>query len=337
MRVLFVKLTSMGDLLHALPAITDAKRHYKDISFDWVIEKNFSEVASFHPAVKKIIRTSHREWRKNFLQSRDQLKQFLKNLRKESYDFVIDGQTNFKSALVTFLSRGVRCGLDKYSAAERIASYAYQKKIFVDKDIHAITRLRLLFSECLDYPFVNDKPDYGILDYSFSKPRFTLPENYLVFVHNASWSSKMWPEAYWRRLISLAERDGYHVLLPWGNSLEKERAIRIASNQPNAKVLSFCNLSEQAYILINSKGAVCSDTGLSHLAASLNVPSITLYGSTSVKRIGTTGLNQIHQVTPFGCKECYLHDCQYNNEKHPEALCMLAIKPEMVWEKFKEL
>ena len=269
MHALFVKLTSMGDLIHALPALTDASRAIPGLSFDWVIEKSFSEVALWHPAVDKIIPTSHRKWRKHFWQSlkNREIQQFLKSLRQQRYDLVIDGQSSLKSAVVTLLSKGVRHGLDHASCRERLVPLAYQKRHFTNKNLHAITRLRLLFAAIFNYPYTHTPPDYGIKDYPFPALPFDLPERYLVFVHNASWPTKMWPERLWRELIVFAANEGFNVLLPWGNAAEKERAANISEGFANAQVLPFCTLSEQARILLGAVGAICSDTGLSHLAA----------------------------------------------------------------------
>jgi heptosyltransferase-1 len=329
----------MGDLIHALPALTDAKRFYPDISFDWVIEKSFSEVASWHPAVNNIIRTSHRQWRRNFIASwkSGEIKNFLHTLRENSYDLIIDGQNSLKSAITCLLAKGPRVGLDKYSARESVASLIYQKKIFVDKDLHAVKRLRLLFAEALGYSYVNDQPDYGIVNLTFPLPDFTLPKRYLFLVHNASWQSKMWPENYWRQLVYYASLQDLHVLLPWGSEAEKNRAMRIAANQGNAIVLPNFTLSQYAAIIQNSEGAICNDTGFAHMAAALNVPAVTIYGSTSVKLIGTEGLNQKHQLSSFSCTECYKYECDFNQQKHHDALCLLAIKPQMVWEKFQSI
>lgn len=337
MRVLLVKLTSMGDLIHALPALTDALHSIPGISFDWVIDKHFSEVAKWHPAVKKIIPTRHRYWRKHFWASlqNGEIPEFIRSLRAEKYDLIIDGQTSTKSGLVTLLARGKRCGLDKNSAREWIASLVYQKKYAVSKKLHAIDRLRILFSQALNYPLPNTPPDYNILNYPFPVLKFALPKPYLVFVHNASWPSKMWPKNYWRKLIELAQAEGFHVLLPWGNPAEKNRAENIAAGYDHAKVLPFCSLSEHARILQGSAGAICSDTGLCHLAAALNVPSITLYGSTDPDLIGATGLNQQHIISPFSCIKCYQYECNYGNQKHADSLCFLEIKPEDVWQAFK--
>ena len=327
----------MGDLIHALPALTDASRAIPGISFDWVIDKNFSEVALWHPAVNQIIPTRHRYWRKHFRESikNGEISQFLKLLRKEKYDKIIDGQTSMKSAMVTLLSRGPRHGLDRHSAREGwIAALAYQKNYFVDKRLHAIQRLRLLLSQALNYPCPESRPDYNILGYPFPALKFILPERYLVFVHNASWPSKLWPENYWRQLIELAGAADFHVLLPWGNPAEKLRAEKISHGYAHAQVLPFCCLSEHAQILRNSQGAICSDTGLGHLAAALNVPAVTLYGPTDPNLIGTIGLNQRHLISPFACTKCYEFHCNYGNQKHEDALCFVKIKPEMVWETF---
>lgn len=249
MRILFVKLTSMGDLIHALPAMTDAKNAMPNISFDWVIDKNFSEVASWHPAVKTILPTAHRRWRKEPWQSlkSGEIKQFLTSLRQQTYDLVIDGQTSTKSAVITLLSKGTRCGLDKDSAREWFASYAYQKRYFVSKELHAITRLRMLFAQALNYPFIDNQPDYGIANFAFPDVKFSLPKPYVVFVHNASWESKLWPEKYWHQLIYFAAEEKLNVLLPWGNQAEKARAERLAQGHSNAHVLPFCSLSEHAH------------------------------------------------------------------------------------------
>ncbi|SRR5579883_33133 len=339
MHILFVKLTSMGDLIHALPAITDASKALPGISFDWVIDKNFSEVALWHPAVKNIITTEHRKWRKHPLQTlkNGEFKDFLHAIRQDSYDFVIDGQNNLKSALVSFLTKKTRHGLDKHSARESMAHFVYHKKYSIDKNLHAITRLRMLFAQIFNYPFINDQVDYGIANYAFPEVPFKLPKPYVYFVHNASWPSKLYPEKDWQQLIRMAANEKLNVVLPWGNAAEKVRAEHISQGHPNAMVLPFCTLSQHARILQESEGAICSDTGLSHLAAALNVPAVTMYGPTSTRLIGTTGGNQLHAVSKFPCIECYKMRCNYGGKAQPIPLCLDAIKPEMLWLALKNL
>lgn len=338
MRVLFVKLTSMGDLIHALPALTDAARAIPGITFDWVIDNNFKEVAMWHPSVRNIIPTAHRKWRKNIWKfiKNGEIKQFLQTLRREKYDLVIDGQTSLKSFITMLLTRGTRCGPDKYSTREWIAHLAYQKTFPIDRNLHAIKRLRLLFAKALNYEYLDNQPDYGLANYTFPELTIELPQSYVVFVHNASWQTKLYPEAYWQQLTGWANDQGLHVLLPWGNEAERQRAEKIARPFSKAKVLPFLSLSEQAAILKGSVGAICSDTGLSHLAAALDVPAVTIYGSTSTQLTGTTGLNQQHAVSPFSCTLCYKQTCDFENKRHSDAQCMLAIKPEQIWSMFNQ-
>ncbi len=337
MQVLFVKLTSMGDLIQALPALTDARHFIPDVSFDWVIEKSFSDIALWHPAINRIIPTSHRKWRQNFwhsLKTRE-IQQFLQALRQQSYDIVIDGQSSLKSAGVTLLSKGVRHGLDRQSCREQLVPLAYHKRHRAPRSLHAVTRLRLLFAAAFNYPCPTSPPDYGIANYSFPPLPFELPTPYLVLIHNASWSTKMWPERYWRELIAYAANEGLHVLLPWGNEAEKQRAIRISDGLTHAQVLPFCTLSQQARILQGAFGAIGGDTGLSHLAAALGVPHVTMYGPTDENLNGTVGQNQQHQVSPFKCTLCYKHSCDFGNKINPEPLCLLEITPQMLWHRFK--
>ncbi len=337
MRVLLVKLTSMGDLIHALPALTDAAQAVPGVTFDWVIEKSFSEVASWHPAVNKIIPTSHRKWRKQLWQSRGEIREFLTSLRAEKYDLIIDGQSSMKSAVTTFLAKGTRCGLDKKSAREAAAAMFYQRHYAVDKDMHAIKRLRLLFAQVFGYAYQETQPDYGIANVAFPAKVQSYPQPYLMFVHNTSWLSKLWPESHWRQMISFAANEGFNVVLPWGNDFEHERAQRIAAGFANAHVLPRSSLADYAAILKGAHGAICSDTGISHMAAALNVPALTMYGPTSAKLIGTTGLNQMHHVSDFGCTNCYKYKCQFGGNTNAESACLVTITPEVIWQQFKAL
>lgn len=339
MHVLFVKLTSMGDLIHALPALTDASRAIPGITFDWVADKNFSEVASWHPAVHRIIPSRHRYWKKNFWDSlkNGEIQTFIKSLRSEKYDLIVDGQSSIKSAIVSLMARGPRRGMDRHSAREGLAvSLAYQKSYFIDKNQHAIQRLRLLMAKSLNYPCPSSPPDFGISHYPFPVLKFELPKPYLVFVHNTSWTSKQWPDNYWQQLIVLAAEEGYHVLLPWGSPKEKIRAEKISQGHSNAVVLPFCSLSEQARILQGAAGAICSDTGLGHLAAALGTPAVTLYGPTDPKLIGATGPNQQLLVSSFACTLCYQRECNYGNLKQTDPVCFLELTPEKVWHAFRK-
>lgn len=327
-RLLLIKLTSLGDLIHALPALTDAYRAFPDLQIDWMIDVHFSEVASWHPAVKQIFKTNHRLWRKNLKGAWKPIRELIHTVRQTEYDLVIDGQGNFKSALLTLFMKGPKAGFDFQSVREPIASFAYQQKYSASKTIHAIDRLRLLFAQSLHYPCPSSPPDF-LIDQSRFLP-VDLPEKYVVFIHSAAWKTKLWPEEHGTRLIELLTRAGFTVLLPWGNAMEKERAQRLAIH-PQAIVLPKLCLSEMGTVIAQSQACICMDTGLSHLAAALNVPSVVLYGATDSGLIGSCGKNHIHLQSTLSCAPCNKKECRLPPQRlNPP--CLAALTPEQVFE-----
>ena len=147
-RVLLIKLTSLGDLIHALPALSDAQDARPGLAFDWVIDENFQEIAGWHPAVKTTITTNHREWRGSLAkaETHGSVSKTIEQIRSNEYDLVIDGQGNFKTALLSLFAKGPRAGFDSHSVREWIAHLAYQRRFAASKNAHAIERLRRLFS-----------------------------------------------------------------------------------------------------------------------------------------------------------------------------------------------
>lgn len=295
MRVLVVKMSSMGDIIHTLPAITDAARALVDIQFDWVVEEAFAEIPIWHPHVKQVIPIALRRWRKRCWQIKyAEVKQFYQNLRSKQYDIVLDAQGSIKSAVTTRLSRGYRLGLDKNSVREKPAYLAYQQTFSVPRQQHAIIRLRQLFAKALNYPLPITAPDYGIDKNRLTLPNIALPKNYLVFVPNASWLAKRWSVHLWSLLLEKVTAQGIEVLMPWGIKQEKEYVQQIAKANPLLTILPHLILTELAAILANAKAIVSLDTGLSHLAAALATPAIVLYGPTDPALIGTIGPSQRH-------------------------------------------
>ena len=299
MRVLIIKLTSMGDLMHALPALTDASKEIENIEFDWVVDENFSEVPSWHPNVKSVITTNHRTWRKNLFSTDllSELKNLKLRLNHTSYDAVIDMQNNLKSAFVSYLTKNLVHGMDKSSVREFPAHLAYKFKYKISKESHAISRQRDLMALSLNYELEENTLDYGVQDHKFEKPEIDLPDKYLFFVHNASWPTKMWPISYWQELIELAHHEDYMAVLPSGSEEEFDRAQEIASSSSEAIALMPQTLNKTAFIVNNAAGCLCSDTGLAHLSAVLNKPSVTMYSVTDERLIGTRGDNQTHIIS----------------------------------------
>lgn len=328
-RVLLIKLTSLGDLIHALPALSDAQDARPRIEFDWVVDENFQEIAGWHPAVKGIITTNHREWRGALAraETHGSISRTIKEIRANEYGLVIDGQGNFKTALLSLFARGPRAGFDSRSVREWVAHLAYQRRFSASKNAHAIERLRRLLASALDYPMPASPPDFRIQRERFVKPKVDLPAEYLVFVHNASWKTKLWPERHWAELIRKSAQAGFRVLLPWGNSQEEARAKRLA-NGPEVQVLPKLSLSEIGYVIAKARACVCMDTGLSHLAAALDVPAVTLYGSTDSGLIGASGASQVHLKSDLPCSPCRSKTCRYSSGDNP---CLEGIGPERVF------
>ncbi|RKS85085.1 heptosyltransferase-1 [Orbus hercynius] len=299
-RVLIVKTSSMGDVLHTLPALTDACQMIDDIEFDWVVEENFAQIPSWHFAVNRVIPVAIRRWRKSWFSHsvRAERKQFIAALRLQQYDCIIDAQGLIKSALlITRKARGAKHGLDKNSAREPIASWFYDQKHFVAKNQHAVERVRQLFAQSLGYTLPNKIGDYAIAKHFLA----ALPhdnQQYLVFLHATTRDDKHWTEDEWRRLITLIEPTGYKVKLPWGAAHEYERSLRLAEGFSHVEVLPKLTLAEVATILAGAKAVVSVDTGLSHLTAALDRPNITLYGPTDPKLIGGYGCNQHRLISP---------------------------------------
>lgn len=291
MKVLIIKMSSMGDIIHTLPALTDAGQAVPGIRFDWVLEESFAEIPKWHSLVNKVIPIALRRWRKEIYKTikNKEWQNFRKALRNQEYDLIIDAQGLIKSAVIARFAKGLHCGLNWQSAREPIASLFYQKKIFIPKEQHAITRTRQLFSKAIGYQMPVNFPESGIKN--FLQQHFNMPlptnesEKYLVFIHGTSRANKCWAENNW---VALAK---YHfknhpILLPWGNNEELARANRIAAKCENVKVLPKTDLFTIAKILSKASGVVAGDTGLAHLTATLDVPLVALYGPSNPERAG---------------------------------------------------
>lgn len=293
MKVLIVKTSSMGDIIHTLPALTDAAKAHPDIRFDWVVEEGFSEIPTWHANVDKVIPVAIRRWRKNILSTlkNGEWSAYTTELKQQNYDLIIDAQGLLKSAaLVTKLANGTRYGLDKHSAKEPLASRFYDHTVNVSKELHAVERVRHIFAAALNYSLPEEMGDFAI------KRHFSIDldkcEPYLVFQHSTTRFDKHWPETYWISLIEKAGEEGWKIKLPWGTPTEKERAERLAHNAPHVEVLPKLSLSDVAHVLAGARACVSVDTGLSHLAAALDTPNVILFGSTDPGLVGGYGKHQ---------------------------------------------
>lgn len=289
--ILIVKTSSLGDVVHMLPAISDATRQQAGLNIDWVVEEGFAEVPTWHPAVRHVIPVALRRWRKH-LSSRtswQEMAAFRTRLQQQHYDAVIDSQGLLKSALLARLAHGIRYGYDRHSIREPLASLCYQQGFSVSPQRHAITRNRLLLAHVLGYSIENQPLDYGIARTAYPTPAIPLPERYIVGLHGTSRVDKEWPESHWQTLTATLARQGIHTLLPWGNPRERERAERLALSNSSVQVLPRSRLGELAAIMQQAVGIIGMDTGLMHIAAALNKPGLALYPVTEPDLTGILG------------------------------------------------
>jgi len=332
MHVLLIKTSSMGDLIHTLPALTDAGNALPGIQFDWVVEESFAEIPEWHPLVKRVIPVSLRRWRKSWLsaETRHALQALRTTLHEESYDLVLDAQGLIKSGFLALLAKGPRAGLDFRSARESFASFAYQQKHTVNFKQHAVVRMRSLFSQALHYPLPGTPPAFGVDRKCFTPPAASQP--YLVFLHGTTWASKQWPEIYWQTLARMAGEQGFRVKISGGNDEELARAARIGANNPAVDLLPRLTIRQMADLLSGARAAVAVDTGFGHLAAAMDIPTVSIYGSTNADYTGALGPSSVLLSAKFPCAPCLNRDCTYRQSADVTPACYATVPPAVVWE-----
>lgn len=331
MRVLIVKTSSLGDVIHTLPAVSDAVRARPELRFDWVVEESLKEIPAWHPAVDDVIPVALRRWRRHPLKAwrSGQWRSFIRKLQAHQYGAVIDAQGLLKSAFLTRYARGPVFGLDRYSAREPLSARFYDRPLAVPRAQHAVSRVRQLFSEALAYTLPTGAADYGLRREHFVSPVHA--QDYIVALHGTAWETKLWPEAYWVELIRLAGERGLEVLLPWGSEQERDRAERLADHSRQGRVLERMNLADMAGVLAGARGVAAVDTGLAHLAAALGVPAVAIYGATQPGLTGTLGAHQKQLHSTLACAPCLQRRCHYRGSTTVEPACYASVPPDKVW------
>jgi len=288
-RLLIVKTSSMGDVVHMLPAVTDIRRARPEIQIDWVVDEAFAELPLLHPGIRRVLPAPLRRWRRQWGRGLGQeLLGFIRLLRAEPYDLILDTQGLLKSALITRLARGLRCGPDVRSARESPSAWFYDRTYAVARGRHAVDRNRELAALALGLPPAADSLDYGVTAPP-APAELGLPADYMVCLHGASRASKLWPLGCWLELVRRLAELGIKVVLPWSSGQERERAEAMAAAAPGSQVLPRLALRPLAGVLAGARAVVGLDSGLSHLAVALDQPTLALYLDTAPALTGLLG------------------------------------------------
>lgn len=284
MKILLVRVSSLGDVLHNLPMVADLLRHHPGATVDWVVEEGYVSLVRLNPHVRKIIPWSLRRWRKSLgkQETRAEIRAFFRTLREEEYDYVFDTQGLLKTGIIMGAARvkkgGKKVGLangSEGSGYEGISRIFHTDSIPLSPRTHAVARGRLVAGAALGYG-VEAAPDFGLPPpEADDRPGFLPREDYAVFFHGTARAAKKWAHANWvatgRALAPMP------VLLPWGSDAERRDAEAIAAELPNARVLPKLSMMDAVKLAQHAALAVGVDTGLTHIAAAFVRPTVEIY------------------------------------------------------------
>ena len=328
--ILLVKLSSLGDIVHTLPAVEDAAR--LGATFDWAVEEDFAAVPALHRAVRRVIPAALRRWRKDAASSVGEALAFRRALRHKRYDLTIDAQGLLKSAVVARLARSAGyAGFDRGSARESAATLLYSSSATAPRTDHAVDRIRALFATAIGYQRPREAPAFGLTPLG--------PSNrYCVLTHGTTWHTKHWPESFWSRIAERAVDAGLTPLLPWLSTAEHDRARRIAGTVPGSEVAPPLRMDEAIALLSGARAVVGVDSGLAHLAAALGRPTVVVYGPTDQRLTGCLGARARSLQASLPCSPCLARTCRYRGTPRNWAgqavrpPCFASVHPDRVWE-----
>ncbi|MEJ2435848.1 MAG: lipopolysaccharide heptosyltransferase I [Pseudolabrys sp.] len=288
--ILFIKTSSLGDVIHHMPALTEAQKARPDARFSWLVEEAFAPLVRLHPAVDAVIPVAWRRWRRSLYSPATLLEIFrsLRAIRARSYHQIVDSQGLVRSAVIARVARGRRHGYDRQSIREPLASMFYDVRHRVSRDLHAVTRNRMLSGLALRYA-PQGAPDYGLDRARFAKAA----EPYAVLLHATARQSKQWPEADWIALGQALAARKLELVLPWGNAIERARSGRIAQGLGSARVPERAPLDQVAGLIAGAQLVVGVDTGLMHLAAAFGVPLVAIFCGSKPGLTGPVGSGPI--------------------------------------------
>ena len=292
MKIAIVKLSALGDIVHAMVILQFIKKHYPDSEIDWIVEKRFQGVLENNPHINQIHIVNLNEAKKQ-KSLKLLFKELIKVRKYGKYDLIIDAQGLLKSAIVVRLMKGIKTvGFDKKSIRERLASYIYNQKVAIGYDKNSIERYVKLVSEALRIQITRDDLINKEL-YLFSESKFLIPQTpYIVMVVGSTWESRNYPIEKYVQVANAIKKD---CMVVWGNEQEKEKAEWMRNKSKYIQVMPKLSLDDLKRVISHSSLLIGNDTGPSHMAWALNRPSITLFGPTPIERSFQTPINKVLQ------------------------------------------
>lgn len=293
MRVLIVKTSSMGDVIHTFPSVTDTLRHRPDVTFDWCVEEPFAGLAALHPGIERIHKVAVRSWRRAPLSAatRAAVDKVRKDMRARRYDLVIDAQGLLKSVFLAKLAGAPIAGFDRNSAREGLSALFYRDRYAVARDLHAISRTRLLFGAALGY-----QPDLSGMENGIVAPVTQTPpygDHTAFLLHGTSWESKKWPLPAWIETAQALVARGFTPVTTWSNPAEQAVAEGIADAVPETIVIPRSPLTVIAAEIGRASLVIGADTGLMHLASAFGLPTIAIFLATEPGLTGPIGPHSV--------------------------------------------
>jgi heptosyltransferase-1 len=284
--ILFIKTSSLGDVIHHMPAMTEARAARPDARFTWLVEEAFAPLARLHPAVDVITPVASRRWRKSWYGPAiwPEMGGTWRAMRAAGFDAVIDTQGLLRTGILARIARGTRHGYDAASIREPLACAFYDVRHTVSRDLHAVERNRILTGKALGYE-PKGAPDFGL-----GRVRLRNEDGrYAVLLHATAQSRKEWPVQNWIALGREIQRQGIGIVLPWGTEAERARSERIAAALPGARVPARAPLDLVAQLIGGAHYVIGVDTGLLHLAAALGVPLVAIFAGSKPQLTGPVG------------------------------------------------
>ena len=313
MKLLIVKLSSLGDVVHAMPAVQDIRCVWPEAQIDWVVERSFAPLLERCDGLNRVISCELRRWRQSPLSSatRQAWRTFKAELQRERYDAVIDLQGLSKSALISWLARlapgGKRYGLANQtegSSYEAPARWVADVAVTVEPHSHAVARSREVCAQALGYA-LPEFMSFGLLAL-VDKAQAAIdneavltayPNGWVALVHGTSRADKQWPLAHWRSLGQRLNASGYALALPHGSDAEQQTAQQMAQGLACAVVWPRLGLDALTDAMAGCAGVVGVDSGLSHIAVALGLPHVQIYNFDTAWRTGP--LDRAHQRSVF--------------------------------------